>query len=364
MRHFLLPLLTVSVLGAMACESGSKPPPVAGAGGFGGTAGAGATDAQVPMDGSMGGTGGGGGTGATDAEVPIDAGEDAGPLTTGQLTVALENIEDMSGRNALLEVIDSLGGVVAGACVTVTSDPFSMTVPMTLRNTEALCDYGQDTGLPVGEYTVSVGIQEPEQFPPLACATTTASVMLGAMTTATIDRYRPCTGGLPDGVYTASPISCATQSQPIVHTSTDAAAAIMDFRGITITGERNGTQWTETYEDSDCRMEVTREITMEGSDEQWLFSFAYDRTYVWTPSNCTFTATAGGMSAEYGANFSGYSPMGGLLPRPDDIWTYSPVGAGYRFSTPPGFWHVLGLDLPCMMGNGTDEGFVRTWTPR
>lgn len=355
MRHFFLPLLTVWVLGATACESGSKPP---AAGGFGGTAGAGATDAQVPMDGSMGGIGG-----ATDAQVP-DGGEDAGPLNTGELMVALENVEDMSGRNALLEVIDSAGAVVAGACVTVTSDPFSVTVPMTLRNTEALCDYGEDTGMPAGDYTVSVGIQEPEQFPPLACATISASVMLGATTTATIDRYRPCTGGLPDGVYTASPISCATQSQPMVHTSTDAAAAIMDFRGITITGERSGTQWTETYADSDCRMQVTREITMEGNDQQWLFSFAADRTYVWTPPNCTLTATAGGMSAEYGADFSGYSPTGGLLPRADDLWTYSPVGAGYRFSTPPGLWHLLGLDLPCMMGNGTDEGFVRTWTPR
>ena len=171
------------------------------------------------------------------------------------------------------------------------------------------------------------------------------------------------TGSVVDGDYDGSTMSCATQSTPMVHTSTSAAATIMDFRNISITARRTGTQWVETYEDSDCVLTLTRTIDAEVVDTQPFINFSPTRTYTWTPSNCTLTARAGSDSAEIGSSFPAYQPLGIDEAHVDDAWFYSIENNAFRFSA-VAVWSAIDppLELPCQ-GGGT-EGFVRTWTPR
>jgi len=168
------------------------------------------------------------------------------------------------------------------------------------------------------------------------------------------------TGSIVDGDYDGSAMSCATQSTPMVHTSTSAAATIMDFRNISITATRTGTQWVETYEDNDCTLTLTRTIELETSAA---INFSQARAYTWTPSNCTLTARAGSASAEIGSSFAAYQPLSGEELHADDYWTYNIENNAFRFSAAP-VWSVITppLELPCQ--GGGMESFVRTWTPR
>jgi hypothetical protein len=243
--------------------------------------------------------------------------------------------------------------------VQVTSDPFAAVVPLTLRLSTALCDYGSDALLPIGEYAITVQVQEPEVFPAILCAEASATVTLGESATATVESYRACVGGFTDGVYEGSALSCATASAPIVHVSTDAAASLMDFTDVELTAERNGTQWLETYEDADCHMELTREVVLDDVNGGFL-RFATTRSYVWEPSDCTFTVTAGGDSAEIGSAFAYYQPTDDV--RADDVWFYTASGNGFRVAGAPAIWNQLtpALDLPC----DQSEAFARTWTRR
>lgn len=318
-------------------------------------------DDGAPPGGTGGASGSGGIGGDQDAEVLTDAGIDAVvPSQFGELSLNLNDLSGMEGKQVIVEVLAApTQATVGGACVQVTSDPFSVLVPLTLRISTALCDYGTDTQLPVGDYVITVQVQEPEVFPAILCAQTTATVSIGETTTATIDGYRACVGGFADGAYEAGPISCATASAPIAHTSTDAAASLMDFTDTTLTAERNGMEWLETYEDVDCHMELMREIVLDDVNGGFL-RFSTERSYVWEPSDCTFTVTAGGDTAEIGAGFAYYQPTDDV--RVDDVWFYTPSGNGFRVAGAPAIWNQLtpALDLPC----DPSEALARAWMRR
>lgn len=323
-----------------------------------GTIGCGGDDTGPPA--GSGGTGGAGGTGGEDAQVPIDSGtEDAGPSELGALTIQLENIEGMQGKQVIVEVIsvDTMASV-AGACAQVTADPFGATLMTTTRNSPALCDYTADTQIGVGEYRITVQVQEPEVFPAILCADSTATVVTGETTTVTVDVYRSCTGGFPDGTYTGSSLTCSMTMQPLEYASEDVAVALLDFAGATVTAERNGAQWLETYEDSDCVLEVEREIISVVPGALSVI-FGANRTYTWTPADCALSVNAGGNMIEVDSS----SP---LLPgstdfHVDDVWSYTVTRAGFRFTTSAGVWSLVmpPLDVPC----AAEESLVRTWMP-
>jgi hypothetical protein len=313
------------------------------------------------VGGSGGAAGSGGSGGDEDAQVPLDGGADAEvPSEVGELSLDLTGLEGMEGKQVIIEVLAAeTRAAIGGACVQVTSDPFSTVVPLTLRVSTALCDYGADTGLPIGDYAITVQVQEPEVFPAILCAETSATVSVGESATATVDSYRACVGGFGDGSYEGSAVSCATGNGPIAHVSTDAAASLMDFTDATLMAERNGMQWLETYEDGDCHLEVTREISLDDINGGFL-RFSSMRSYVWEPADCTFTVTAGSETAEIGADFSYYQPTSDV--RADDVWFYMPSGNGFRVAGAPAIWNQLtpALDLPC----DPNEALVRTWTRR
>lgn len=325
---------------------------------FGSMVGCGDDD-SMPMAGS-GGEGGSAGTGDEDAQVPLDGGGGTAPSEFGQLSVTLNDIENMQGMQVIVELLEAeTSTTVAGACTPVTSDAFSVTLPITARNSPALCDYGSDPQLPAGDYRVVVYVQEPEVFPAILCADVNATVTVGGNATVVVESYRPCGDVFPDGTYEGSAMSCATASTAIEHISTDSAASIMDFTDVTVTLERNGMQWLETYEDDDCQLQVTREIVVDDSALGFM-QFSTDRTYVWQPADCTLTVTAGDMTAEIGAAFAYYQPTTEV--RVDDVWLYMPIGAQIRFASAPGIWSAVDppLSLPCEAA----ESFVRTWARR
>jgi len=323
--------------------------------------GCGDDDSYPPASGS-GGSGGSGGNGAEDAAVPLDGGAlDAGPSAFGTLTVEVNDVVAMQGKQVLVEVLDansleSLGG----ACAPVTSDAFSVSLPATLRLSTALCDYGTDTEWPPGDYVVQVQIQQPEIFPSILCTEVSITVIADTSVTARVNSYRSCTDdSVQDGIYDGSRLTCRSTMQFLDHTSTDVAAVLLDFTGASVTLERNGTQWMESYADADCRLDVTREIAMEMSGVDSI-GFTPNRTYAFTPSSCTLTVTDTSGTAEVGASDPAFQPSTDF--RVDDMWFFNLVGTGYAFWTAPAAWSVLmpPLAVPC----GMQDSVARTWTRR
>jgi hypothetical protein len=306
--------------------------------------------------------GGSGGSGAEDAQVPLDGGaEDAGPSAFGTLSVEVNDVAGMQGKQVLVEVLDANSlESIGGACAPVTSDPFSVTLPATLRLSVGLCDYGSDTAWPIGDYIVNVQVQQPEIFPSILCTEVAVTVAADATTVATVDTYRSCTDdSFQDGVYDGSALTCRATMQPLVHTANSVAAMLLDFTGATATLERNGTQWLETYADADCRLEVTREIMMEMSGVDSI-GFTSNRTFVFTPPNCTLTATGADGAIEVGASAPVFQPSTDF--RIDDLWFFNVLGNAYSFWTVLGGWTVLTppLAVPC----GAQDSIARTWTRR
>lgn len=378
MTKLQLPLLVLSIGLFIGCGGDDPRPPApggaGGSGGSGGTAGtagdggsgAGGMAGSSGTGGSAGNSGTGGnageaGTGMTDAEVPFDAGLDSSTGDFGTLSVAVNGLENMNGKQIIVELFaaatrDPIGGL----CAPVTSDDFSETLVATTRTSVALCDYTTDDQLPAGNYVVVLQVQEPEIFPAIACNETTATVVTGEHTVVTFDRYAACGGGVRDGVYEGSGLTCSSTMLPIQHTSTNAAASALDFDNVTVTAERDGAEWSETYEDDDCQLVVTHQIADETA-ESGVLTFSMDRSFDWTPANCKLTVTGGGQTAEVGASNSSLFNASSLL-RIDDIWFYSKDGLNYRFSSVPGIWTVSipTVDIAC----DSQESFSRTWTLR
>lgn len=338
-------LLVVACLYACGDDDAAPPPP-AGAGG---------------SDQDAGGTGGVGGS-DTDAQVPDSGTDSAEPPSVGTLTLVFSDVEDMSGKNILIDILDSTTlESIAGACAAVTSDAFSANIDVTRRVSPALCDYSTDTGVPVGDYVVSVTIQEPEIFPGVLCATTSASVQLQQNTEVMIDSLGPCSFTMvPEGTFSGTPLRCQNESTRIAHTSLDAAASLLDFDGTTISAVRTGNSWVETYEDADCQLQVTRTILSDTQPDQTIVFGFMSRTFEWTPSDCTFTVSAGGDSMEIGSDYAFYEQDGAV--RADDVWQYMWLGNNFTFTSVARVWEVVmpPLDLPC----STDAGFRRQWTLR